>query len=367
MKSAAAFVRLFDRDRMPTFLQWMKKAQVQSGQIQTPLETYQQGRHISTDHLKKLYDHIVHRNEYLTRFYNKSLHYDDLKITDAPMLKTNLDNNTKLRYKNPIRRLHFRNILQKTHSGWIGFPSFLDVLLDLYTRDIIDYKLLSPNALHYLDIGKFGSIFFFFYFRASIMNPYLVFSLEQQVLKGTRIFTPTLGWSSYAYGFAECPQVQEYVGVDVITDVCHKTSAFLTENYPRIKTQFFCQPSETLLTNVSFMTKYRNHFDVVFFSPPYYELELYPGKRQSTSVYKTYQQWLEGYWKKTLQLCHHVLQSKGKMCYILSTSGGPKYDDILKDMNALTATMFQKREILPMLNKRSDRETTEKIMMYMKP
>ena len=83
MKSAAAFVRLFDRDRMPTFLQWMKKAQVQSGQIQTSLETYQQGRHISTDHLKKLYDHIVHRNEYLTRFNDLiTIQYYDIH-TDA--------------------------------------------------------------------------------------------------------------------------------------------------------------------------------------------------------------------------------------------------------------------------------------------
>jgi len=348
----------------------MKIAQVKSGQKYTPLVTYQQARHISTEHLKKLYDHVVQRNEYLTRFFQKSLDYDELKITDTPMPKSHLDNNTKVQYKNPIRQLHFRNILQKTHSGWQGIPSFLDVLLDLYIRDIIDYKIITPSALHYLDTGRIGSVFSSFYFRASIMNPYLVFSLHQQVLKGARIFTPTLGWSSYAYGFAECPQVKEYVGVDVITDVCHKTSAFLTSHYPHIKNQIFCQPSETLLSNQSFMTKYRNHFDVVFFSPPYYELELYPGKNQSTSVYKNYPEWLEGYWRRTLLLCHHVLRPKGIMCYILSSGGGPHSSDILKDMNDLTATLFHKREILPMLNKNvhvtSHRETSEKIMIYTK-
>jgi hypothetical protein len=137
------------------------------------------------------------------------------------MPKTHLDNNTKVNYKNVIRHLHFRNILQKTKSGLQGLPSFLDVLFDLYIRNVIDYKILTPSALHYLEAGRIGSVFSSFYFRASIMNPYLVFSLNQRVLKGTRIFTPTLGWSSYAYGFAECPQVEEYVGVDVITDVAY--------------------------------------------------------------------------------------------------------------------------------------------------
>jgi hypothetical protein len=202
------------------------------------------------------------------------------------------------------------------------------------------------------------------------MNPYLVFSLNHRVLKGTRVFTPTLGWSSYAYGFAECLQVEEYVGVDVIPDVCQKTTAFLSQHYPRVKHQIYCQPSESLLNDRTFMTQYHNHFDVVFFSPPYYELELYPGKNQSTITYKTYEEWLEGYWRRTIQLCSHVLQPKGKLCYILSSNGGNQSADILKDMNAITATLFRKKETLPMYNKNvhvtEHRETAEKIMLYVK-
>ena len=364
-----SFLRLFAH-KTPSFQQWLQQAQVKSGNKLTPLKTYQEARKISLDALKRLHDHIIQRDAYLQRFYQTSLHYNELKITDEPMPKSHLDNNTKVNYKNVIRHLHFRNILQKTKSGLQGLPSFLDVLFDLYTRNIIDYKILTPSALHYLEAGRIGSVFSSFYFRASIMNPYLVFSLNQRVLKGTRIFTPTLGWSSYAYGFAECPQVQEYVGVDVIPDVCQKTTAFLTQQYPRLQSQIYCQPSESLLNNKPFMTQYKNHFDVVFFSPPYYELELYPGKNQSTTTYKTYEEWLEGYWHQTIQLCSHVLQPKGKLCYILSSGGGNQSSDILKDMNAITATLFRKQDTLPMYNKNvhvtAHRETAEKIMIYVK-
>jgi hypothetical protein len=367
--SLVQFLNIFSRE-IPPFSKWFKQSKVRSGQKTVSLEAYQKARKISGAHLHMIYDHIVNRNEYLTRFYHTSLAIHDLKIVDEPMPKSNLNNNSKVVYKNVIRNLHFRNILQKTHSGWVGLPSFIDVLLDLYKHDTIDYKILTPSALFYIEAGRIGSVFSSFYFRASILNPYLVFSLNQSVLKGTKIFTPTLGWSSYAYGFAESANVAEYVGCDVIPDVCQKT-AHLLGLYPRIQTEFYCQPSESLLTNNSFMTKYKNHFDVVFFSPPYYELELYPGSKQSTTVYKTYDDWLKGYWLNTMKVCKHVLKPGGKMCYILSSGGGPHSAiDILKDMNDIARTMFTLKTTIPMYNKNvhvtsgSHRETSEKIMVF---
>ena len=364
------FLRIFSRDKFPDFQEWLKKAQVKSAKKKIPLLLYQTEHNISKDHLKQLYEHIINRNDYLQRFFNTSLLVKDIHIKEEAMKKKHLDNNTLVNYKNIIRNIHYRDILQNTKSGLSGLPSFLDVLQDLYVNDIIDYKILTPSALFYLENGRIGSVFSSFYFRASIMNPYMVFSLNHAVLDGTKIFTPTLGWSSYAYGFAECPKVIEYVGVDVIPAVCKKTSDLLSSQYPRLKYNIYCQPSESLLSNESFMTKYKNHFDVVFFSPPYYELELYPGKNQSTSVYKTYEEWLEGYWKRTIQLCFHVLQKGGKLCYILSEGGGSNQSNILKDMNAITTEIFSYKTIIPMYNKnvhvtsKHHHETSEKIVIF---
>lgn len=386
--SLLQFLNIFSKtEPQPTFSEWIKTTQVRSDKKIVSLEAYQKARGITRENLKMIYDHILNKEDYLTRFYNISLDpckitqvnrskcslsSPDISILDAPMPRANLNNNAKVQYKNVIRNVHIRDILQRTKSGWSGLPSFLDVLLDLYKRNIIDYKILTPSALHYIKDGRIGSVFSSFYFRASIMNPYLVFSLNENVLQGTRIFTPTLGWSSYAYGFAESPRTLEYVGCDVIPGVCQKTAQLLGL-YPRIKTDFYCQPSETLSTNKSFMTKYKNHFDVVFFSPPYYELEMYPGENQSTTTYKNYNEWLVGYWSKTIDICHYVLQKGGKLCYILSSGGGENTSaDILKDMNEITKKRFQLKTTLPMYNKNvhvtasSHRETAEKIVIFMK-
>jgi len=368
----SAFLKLFHSKNSRTLSEFIKHAQVKSGNKYTPLVDYMKARNISKDDIQLLYSHIVNRDEYLTRFFNTSLYTEQLGITSKPMKKSHMDNNSLVNYKNIIRNIHFRNILQKTQSGIENIPSYLNVLLDLYLREIIDYKIITPSALHYIREGRIGSVFSSFYFRASIMNPYLVYSLNHEVLKGTKIFTPTLGWSSYAYGFLECPFTKEYVGVDVIPDVCRKTEDFIVSHYPDITSKIICKPSEDLLSDKVFLKKYREHFDVVFFSPPYYELELYPGENQSTVRYKTYEEWLQGYWYKTIQLCNHVLIKGGTLCYILSSGGGQSQTNILKDMNTITKRLFSLKTTIPMYNKNvhvtsgSHRETNEQIVIFTK-
>jgi hypothetical protein len=265
--------------------------------------------------------------------------------------------------------------LKKTKSGIENIPTYMDVLENLYLKDIIDYKIVTPSSLYYMKEGRLGSVFSSYYFRASIMNPYLVYSLNLSILKGSRIFTPTLGWTSYCYGFLECPDVVEYVGTDVIPDVCKKTTKFAETFYPNKKVKIYCDPSETLL-NPNYIKKYGEHFDVVFFSPPYYRLEMYSGKNQSTSKYKNYEEWLEKYWRNTMLLCYHVLKPGGKMCYILSGYGsentnGGRYD-LLKDMNGIARVVFKNTspQILNMYNKNvhvtTHRDTAEKIVIFPK-
>lgn len=368
----SSFLGLFHSKNSNTLSEFIQKAQVKSGNKYTLLSHYMKARNISKDDITLVYLHIINRNEYLTRFFNTSLYTQELGITSKPMKKSNLDNNSLVNYKNIIRNLHFRNILQKTKAGLENIPSFLDVLFDLYLREIIDYKIITPSALHYIREGRIGSVFSSFYFRASIMNPYLVYSLNHQLLKGSKIFTPTLGWSSYAYGFLECPFTKEYVGVDVIPDVCKKTEDFIEKRYPQIDKQIICKPSEDLLSDSRFLKKYREHFDVVFFSPPYYELEMYPGNNQSTTRYKTYDEWLQGYWYKTIQLCYYVLEKGGTLCYILSSGGGKSQTNILEDMNKITKQFFSLKTMLPMYNKNvhvtagSHRETSEQIVIFKK-
>jgi len=221
--------------------------------------------------------------------------------------------------------------------------------------------------------GRLGSVFSSYYFRASILNPYLIFSLNESLLKGTKIFTPTLGWSSYCYGFLESSQVVEYVGTDVIPQVCEKTKELAKIIAPEKTTQIYCKPSEDLFKTMEFMNRYREYFDVVFFSPPYYKLEMYEGNNQSTERYKTYEEWLAGYWEKTILLSYHVLEKHGKLCYILSGYGSDNTKeqyDLLTDMNKITKKYFKFQSRQPMYNKNVNntkhRETGEQIMVFVK-
>jgi len=374
----ADFLKLFSSGNdKQTYTQFIKNAVVRVGRNERKLKEYMDTKQIASQDIKTLFGHIKRRNEYLTRFYNmslrvKSTHYAIDNVL-PPMKNKEMNNNEQPLYKNFIRNIHMLDILQNTKSGIENIPTYMDVLKDLYLRNIIDYKILTPSSLFYMNEGRLGSVFSSYYFRASIMNPYLVYSLNKSVLKGTRIFTPTLGWSSYCYGFLECPEVVEYVGTDVIPNVCTTTARFAKDHSPKKKIEIYCKPSEQLFKTKSFLKKYENHFDVVFFSPPYFKLEIYDGEKQSTSLYANYEDWLQKYWDATIQLCKHVLQPGGRLCYIVSGYGSDTSSDnydLVEDMNKITKKYFIFKNKQPMYNKNvhvtKHKETCEQIMLFTK-
>ena len=358
-----------------TLDQFINSAKVVVNAKTQDLKEYMKHKKIDRSSIELLYTNIQGRNAYLTRFYNTSLLVNDRNTTiDSniePMKREHMNNNKAVLYKSVIRNMHFYDILQKTKSGFQNNPSYLDITYDLYTKNIIDYKILTPSAVYYMKIGRLGSVFSSFYFRASIMNPYLVYSLNKSILKGTKIFTPTLGWSSYLIGFLECPEVVEYVGTDVIPEVCKKTKHY-AKHY-NADVNILCKPSEKLYHSKTFINKYREHFDVVFFSPPYYKLELYDSPDQSTNTYDTYNEWLHKYWEKTIMLSQLLLEKGGKICYIISDYGSinvkQKYD-LVKDMNEITSKYFHFVSNQTMHNKNvnstSHRETGERIIIFEK-
>ena len=157
----------------------------------------------------------------------------------------------------------------------------------------------------------------------------------------------------------------------MIPDVCSKTKD-LASRYNK-EVDIYCSPSEDLNKNKKFMNKYREHFNVVFFSPPYYKLEIYKSKNQSTTRYNSYDEWLKKYWEATVVLCKDVLEKGGYMCYILSGYGSDKGNnsyDLINNMNNITNKYFQFISIQHMYNKNvhvtKHRETGEKIILYKK-
>jgi hypothetical protein len=370
------FLEHFEKRKSRTFTQFFNTARVRAHKQLIPLRDYIGDKDVDRGQIKLLFENIQGHEAYLKRFFHLSLRVDPTRFSMSsisPMKNKQMNNNVETPYKNIIRNMHWKDILKNTKAGIENIPTYMDVLEDLYLNDIIDYKIITPSSLYYMEEGRLGSVFSSYYFRASIMNPYLVYSLNKSVLKGTKIFTPTLGWTSYMYGFLEDPQVLEYVGTDVIPSVCNKTVKFAKTYYKRKSVEIFCEPSENLAHDLRFIHKYQNHFDVVFFSPPYFKLEKYPGKNQSIIKYKTYELWLEKYWETTIRLCHQVLQKGGRLCYILSGYGSENTKeqyDLVSDMNKVTRKYFGRETMQPMYNKdvhvTEHKETDERIIIFVK-
>lgn len=365
------FLKLFKRDREIPLKKFLDSYKVKTSNKMYKLGEYIELKKININDIIILKGILENKDIYLKNFYNRSLKIENNFLHKEEPSRI-YNNNMLVKYKNVIRNLHMNDILLNTKSGYIkNQRSYLDMAYDLFNKKIIDYQIIAPASLYYIKTGGFGGVLSSLYFRASIMNPYLVYSLNLTLLKGTKVFTPTLGWTSYIYGLLETGIVREYVGTDVIKEVCNKTREF-SKNYPKIITKIYNKPSENLLNYSYFKNNYKNHFDLVFFSPPYFKLELYDSENQSTDKYKTYDEWLEGYWRKTIKLCHYVLEKKGILCYILSGygSGNTENYDLLRDMNEITEKNFKLIYIKKMFNKNVNvtqhRETGEKIMIYQK-
>ena len=84
------------------------------------------------------------------------------------------------------------------------------------------------------------------------------------------------------------------------------------------KIDLYCEPSELLSKNKSFMDKYTNHFDAILLCPPYYNMEIYHEGPQSTDLYPNYQDWLEKYWYATAKMCYRVCAKGGQFALMIN-------------------------------------------------
>lgn len=192
--------------------------------------------------------------------------------------------------------------------------------------------------------------------KASIFPPYVYATLLNSVFpRGKKVFSPVLSWGSPVLGFANS-QYEELVGVDVIPHVVDKCRELHSESEtqrnpffddPKTAT-FYCCPSEKLDERHDFSNRYKEYFDLVYSSPPYYDLELYVGGEQSWEQYKTYDEWLEKYWQRTVETCYNVLKVGG----IFSFAIVPEYKrgkdtiQISNDLATIAAKYFRKEKLI---------------------
>jgi hypothetical protein len=184
--------------------------------------------------------------------------------------------------------------------------------------------------------------------RASIFNPATYKGILDEVFTGDTLFAPVMGWNSYQIAFYNS-KFKNFIATDVIPDVVTNGNLLHTEYKNYQDKSLFVQdektvdlylcPSEKLDQRHKFVEKYKDSVDAVLFSPPYFDLELYPSDDQSFNSFPDYQSWLTGYWEETVKLCAKVMKPGAKFGFVISNYVNRKKEimTISEDMRDVVA------------------------------
>lgn len=163
--------------------------------------------------------------------------------------------------------------------------------------------------------------------RASIFNPVTYRSIVDDLFEGDTLFAPCMGWNAYQLGFYNS-KFTHLVATDVIPEVVANGKILHEEwtryrnnsvfEVPERKIKLYCCPSEDLGRATDMVALYQNKVDAVLFSPPYFDLEIYPSADQSFANYPDYDTWLSNYWEATVKICKQVLRPGGRFAFVIS-------------------------------------------------
>lgn len=319
------------------------------------------------------------------------------QLIDQPQSGLSLQKNDMSR--KIIRNLNYLDILDQTKiiNTCKSNVSFWQTLINVYNHLKLEDRFFAPSSigLFLRDKGNgcvnFNNFFYLFQQyqpKASIFNPYTINWMFKNVFTGTKLFTPVLSWVSYLCAFMHSDW-EHYVGVDVIQRVCDRCQ-FLFDYYQhtlkptltsrqeidrlnRKHLDLYCRPSESLLYDQQFLSKYDEYFDAIILCPPYFNMEIYQGGQQSIESYPDYQQWLTNYWEDTVLMCYLVLKRGRRFGFIINNYVSLKKESypLIQDLNMIALKYFKLVDIFQLLNRVSPlrmnkKKRTEMLFVYEK-
>lgn len=131
-----------------------------------------------------------------------------------------------------------------------------------------------------------------------------------------KILDTSAGYGGRMLGAWASENVSEYVGMDPNTETYKnglKLIDFLKDNYPNdFEAKLYCTGSEDF--TVENYPQYKNYFDLMFTSPPYFNTEQYSKEEtQSYMKFNKYDKWITGFYKPTLFNAIDCLKEDGTL------------------------------------------------------
>lgn len=258
-------------------------------------------------------------------------HY--FELPDADILKDDtFMGRTNSKYGKICKNINFVNFYN-TKKLWTTDSEYTFGLMKVMFEDFkLRNSLVGPAFFDHIckyngDSNQFWLDFMIGANRASIFNPCTYKEILNEVFTGETLFAPVMGWNSYQLAFY-ASKFNKFISTDVIPDVVDN-GKLLHEEYIKFtdksvwitaekEIDLYLCPSEQLESRHNFVNKYQNKVDAVLFSPPYFDLELYPSENQSTDSFPDYNSWLKGYWAETVKLCTKVMKPGAKFGFVIS-------------------------------------------------
>jgi len=244
---------------------------------------------------------------------------------------------TNSKYGRLSKNLNFENFYNTKKLYSNDSEYVLGLLKAMYERFHIRNSLAGPAFFDHIckiedSYNQIWTDFMMGANKASVFNPYTYKSILDTVFKGDTLFAPVMGWNSYQQAFYSS-NFKHFIATDVIPSVV-ENGKWLQEQYDNKPANPFEQlfdtgdttktsdlylcPSEQLDAKHNFVEKYKNKVDAVLFSPPYFDLEIYPSEGQSFDSFPDYDDWLTGYWEETVKLCKAVMKPGAKFGFVIS-------------------------------------------------
>jgi len=316
------------------------------------------------DYKLKLYKMIVQEPEVvLESWYRRTVAITDMnfyfQIPPASILEGNtFAGRTHSKYGRLCKNINFENFYNTKKLYSNDFEYVVGLMKAMFEDFKLRNSLVGPAFFDHIckidsDYGQFWTDFMMGCNRASIFNPVTYRGIMEELFEGDTIFAPCMGWNAYQLGFYNS-NWKKFISTDVIPEVVDNGNklhaewqkyrdASLFEIADKEIDLYLC-PSEELNKRHQFGEKYKEQVDAVLFSPPYYDLEIYPGEEQSFTNYPNYEDWLLNYWESTIMIAKQVLKPDGRLAFVISNYRNKAKEEVTisQDMRDIAEAHFGK-------------------------
>ena len=199
----------------------------------------------------------------------------------------------------------FTMIERLATKGHVGIDFYTFWFNRAYYRrlDYVKNMLKYYESREISEIRKWKYIFNLYFSSISIFRPVMSMEVYCKFRPKIGVLDPTMGWGGRLVG-ACALDLPKYIGIDsnVALDPLYREMCVFLQKTTKTKIELFFQDALTVdYTKLD--------YDMVFTSPPYYNIEVYSGMKE-----KTKEEWNSGFYKPLFERTWKSMRSPGYYC-----------------------------------------------------